>query len=133
MSAWTTRPGDPWQLDAGPPDASGLVTASTLLAAFAPSGALEPGADPERLVAVGLLDQWTEVVPAVDHTTTVAFHHDAPGARAPQAVLVAVPPTSTPISTARPLSPSWARRGPRPAPGRQCRPTSTPSRPWSRS
>lgn len=92
LSAWTTRPGDPWQIDAGPPDESGLVAATTMLAAFAHAGALEPGADPARWVAVGLLDQWTEVVPAVDHTTTVAFHHDAPGARAPQAVLVAVPP-----------------------------------------
>ena len=92
LSVWTTRPGDPWQLDAGPPDESGLIAATTLLAAFGPPEALDPGADPTRLVAVGLLDQWTEVVPAVDHGTTIVFHHDAPGARAPQAVLVAVPP-----------------------------------------
>jgi hypothetical protein len=39
-----------------------------------------------------LVDEWAEVVPAAEATTAVSFHYDAPGARAPQAVLLAVPP-----------------------------------------
>jgi hypothetical protein len=38
-----------------------------------------------------VIDQWSDVVPEVDETTGVAFHYDAPGARAPQALLIAVP------------------------------------------
>jgi hypothetical protein len=43
-------------------------------------------------VAVGALDNWGETVPEPRHTTQAAFHFNAPGARAPQAVLLAVPP-----------------------------------------
>lgn len=39
-----------------------------------------------------LLDEWTEVVPYAEQPTGVAFHFDSPGAEAPQAILVAVPP-----------------------------------------
>ena len=38
-----------------------------------------------------VLDQWADVVPNDHETTGVSFHFDAPGARAPQAILVAVP------------------------------------------
>jgi hypothetical protein len=37
-------------------------------------------------------DDWSETVPLHTVTAAVAFHYDAPGARAPQAVLLAVPP-----------------------------------------
>jgi hypothetical protein len=40
-----------------------------------------------------VLDEWVELVPAPFERTAVAFHHDAPGAEAPQAILV-VPPSS---------------------------------------
>src|SRR5690606_915082 len=50
-----------------------------------------------RLVVVGtpgevalrglLLDAWTEAIPRPDTTTGIAFHYDAPGARAPNAIL----------------------------------------------
>jgi hypothetical protein len=41
--------------------------------------------------AFGLLvDMWTETVPADSRQLRVTFHYDAPGARAPQAVLLAV-------------------------------------------
>ncbi|MEW2476018.1 hypothetical protein AB0875_19700 [Micromonospora gifhornensis] len=46
-----------------------------------------------------LLDEWGEVVPARRETTAVAYHYDAPGAQAPQAVLLAVSP--------RPPGSSW--------------------------
>jgi hypothetical protein len=36
-------------------------------------------------------DGWHETVPSAEETTGVAFHYDAPGARPPQAILLAVP------------------------------------------
>jgi hypothetical protein len=39
-----------------------------------------------------LVDDWMETIPAAVETTGVAFHYDAPASRAPQAVLLAVPP-----------------------------------------
>lgn len=43
-----------------------------------------------------LVDGWTETLPAAKETTAVTFHYDAPGARAPQAVLLAVHPSTRP-------------------------------------
>jgi hypothetical protein len=39
-----------------------------------------------------LIDEVAEVVPNATETTAVTFHYDAPGAQAPQAILLAVPP-----------------------------------------
>jgi len=39
-----------------------------------------------------VLDDWAETVPGTRHATHAAFGFDAPRARAPQAVLLAVPP-----------------------------------------
>jgi len=39
-----------------------------------------------------VLDDWVEVAPAAGATTGLTFHFDAPGSRAPQAVLLAVSP-----------------------------------------
>jgi hypothetical protein len=39
-----------------------------------------------------VLDDWTELIPNREESTAVAFHYDDPGAEAPQAVLVTVPP-----------------------------------------
>ena len=39
-----------------------------------------------------VIDQWIEMIPMKSVQTGVAFHYDDPGAEAPQAVLVAVPP-----------------------------------------
>jgi hypothetical protein len=41
------------------------------------------------------VDGWTETIPGREETTGLAFHHDAPGARAPQTILLAVPPAVT--------------------------------------
>lgn len=38
-----------------------------------------------------LVDEWVEVVPSAMETTAITFQHDAPDARAPQSMLVAVP------------------------------------------
>ncbi|EMF01515.1 hypothetical protein J7W19_00655 [Streptomyces mobaraensis NBRC 13819 = DSM 40847] len=52
---------------------------------------------PDRPLATGtaavlVVDAWSELIPAQRHTAGATFHFDAPGARAPQAVLLAVPP-----------------------------------------
>jgi hypothetical protein len=39
-----------------------------------------------------LIDEWTEVVPAVDETTGVVFHYDRPNTEPPQAMLLALSP-----------------------------------------
>jgi hypothetical protein len=39
-----------------------------------------------------LIDEWVEVIPNKNETTAITFQYDAPGARAPQAILLAVPP-----------------------------------------
>jgi hypothetical protein len=38
-----------------------------------------------------LLDEWSEVIPGVDVTTGIAFHHDRPNHEAPQAMLLVTP------------------------------------------
>jgi hypothetical protein len=39
-----------------------------------------------------VVDQWSDVIPSATETTAVGFHFNAPGARPPQAILLAVPP-----------------------------------------
>ena len=43
-----------------------------------------------------LIDEWVEAVPNAGEVTGVAFHFDEPGTRAPQAILLAVPPDARP-------------------------------------
>ncbi|HKE79268.1 MAG TPA: hypothetical protein VKB54_08175 [Solirubrobacteraceae bacterium] len=50
------------------------------------------GAPAGSKLAGFVVDEWADVVPARDTTAAVAFQFDEPGARAPQAVLLAVPP-----------------------------------------
>jgi hypothetical protein len=45
-----------------------------------------------------LVDAWTETIPTGQETTAVTFHYDAPGAAAPQAVVLAVHPDRAPGS-----------------------------------
>jgi hypothetical protein len=47
---------------------------------------------PAQPLAGLMLDEWTETVPEAEVTTGLAFNYDAPGARPPQAVLLAVAP-----------------------------------------
>ncbi|ALL71388.1 hypothetical protein K788_0001813 (plasmid) [Paraburkholderia caribensis MBA4] len=51
--------------------------------------------------AVGLIDGWAEAIPRTRQTTTAAFGFNAPAARAPQAILLAVPPDLNPETGAR--------------------------------
>ena len=55
------------------------------------TSALGAGFDPTAAICGLLVDEWTEVIPAQQQTTGVAFHHDRPNAEPPQAWLLALP------------------------------------------
>lgn len=113
LDAWSNAPGDPWRTQAVTSlrqqrDAQGgqgqrsdvprLVVAYTEGDVWPTAGAREP-------LAVSLVDSWTEIVPRAAQTTTAAFGFNAPAARPPQAILLAVPPVldsafGAPLSTA---------------------------------
>jgi hypothetical protein len=79
-------PGDRW-LALGLPEDRTLPRGALSVVACAPDGF-----DPAEQLAGLVVDQWTETLPATSQTTGLTFHYDAPGARAPQCVLLAVPP-----------------------------------------
>jgi hypothetical protein len=97
LSAWTNSAGDPWQTGlvarnvSDRQGAGGItsVKADRLVAAYGPSNAWQ-GVD----VAAALVDQFSEAVPMAERNTYAAFGFNAPAARAPQAILLAVPPRS---------------------------------------
>jgi hypothetical protein len=76
------RPGSAWvglPFDSPPPTTTSWVVHAEARPAFdAPMAAI-------------VVDQWGEAVPSTTETTGVSFHFDAPGARAPQTVLIATP------------------------------------------
>jgi hypothetical protein len=84
LRPWSNRPTDPWQQQVT--DTRRLIVAYA--AATLPLGSLAP----TDQVAVAGVDRFTEVVPGEQQTTGAAFGFDAPAARAPQAILLAVPP-----------------------------------------
>lgn len=94
LQPWATRTDDPWQADRSDPRA--------LVVVYAPP-ALDLGADVRT--AVASLDRFSEVIPAAEQFTGAAFGFDSPAARAPQAILLAVPPDVT-----RPLDPATLAR-----------------------
>jgi hypothetical protein len=85
--------GDRWLAlrfgDGGPAQAELAIVAAT-------DGAV----DFDRPIAGLFCDGWAETIPAREETTGIAFHHDAPGARPPQTVLLAVPPQA--------VNPAWS-------------------------
>lgn len=84
------HPGKPWAgLPFGPDGPPPPGTATLVL--HAPDGF-----DPQAGGAGVMVDTWTESVPVAEETTAVTFHYDAPGARAPQAMLLAVHPALDP-------------------------------------
>ncbi len=91
LSVWASS-SDPWQaIEVGQMhEASRGVFGTAIppfIAAIGPAGAL--GAS---MVAVGVVDSYTEVVPLRHRDTHAAFGFNAPLARAPQAILLAVSP-----------------------------------------
>lgn len=52
-----------------------------------------PGSFDPSVAQAGLVaDEWNEVIPNPVETTGISLHYDAPGTRAPQTILLAVPP-----------------------------------------
>jgi hypothetical protein len=94
LTSWTNRPQDPWQ--------ENITDLRRLITAHAPADLdLAAGGPADRTFAVGRLDRFAEAIPGAEQTTTGAFGFDAPGARAPQAILLAVPPDlSKPLDAA---------------------------------
>lgn len=97
LRAWTNRPGDPWQTVPPPLSDIEVVRATRLTAVFGPPNVLppQPAANTTGTVAVAVIDRFGETVPDPEHISSVAFSHDLPPARAPQAVVLAVPPVVT--------------------------------------
>ncbi|MEZ5256772.1 MAG: hypothetical protein R2705_07745 [Ilumatobacteraceae bacterium] len=77
-------PGQRWL--ALPDAVGGPADAQLTIVVHAPGGF-----DPGGAIAALVIDEWNERIPAAKETTGVTFHFDAPGARAPQTVLLAVP------------------------------------------
>ncbi|SDT09591.1 hypothetical protein SAMN04488570_3514 [Nocardioides scoriae] len=95
LDAWSSAPGDPFLTATV---AANLATRSSasvtdlevdrrFVAAYG-----TPGAWAGERVAVGLVDSFSEAVPMPQRSTSAAFGFNAPAARAPQAILLAVPP-----------------------------------------
>lgn len=90
---WAARP-EAWVLPPPGPDGKApsirdLVPQMAVVAAGADALA---GLEAVTPLAGLQIDEWQEVIPDHMQTTGVAFHYDAPGARPPQSVLIAVPP-----------------------------------------
>lgn len=85
---WAARP-EAWA-DQKPKD--DLRTRVPQLAVVAAGADALAGLAADTLLAGLTVDEWQEVIPDAVQTTGVSFHYDAPGARPPQAVLLAVPP-----------------------------------------
>lgn len=92
LTAWSSS-ADPWLTAEVDAVAQARRTASieslsppSLTVAYGPAGALQT-----QRVAVGVIDAYGEAIPMRERDTSVAFGFNAPAARAPQAILLAVP------------------------------------------
>jgi hypothetical protein len=87
--AWPNAPGD----DITATDVLSGSRARPVLAVAVHAPAGLPAALAADTALAGLVcDDWAETVPAHTSTAAIAFHYDAPGARPPQSILLAVPP-----------------------------------------
>lgn len=77
------RPGTPYRdIQRAAPDLAIAVHAPGGLAALAE----------DRMFAGMVCDEWPEFIPDPFQTAAISFHYDAPGARPPQTILLALPP-----------------------------------------
>ncbi len=93
LEAWQLNSTRAWPATIGEPggSAKAWVSVGPVFVCFGPEPALHADGD----VAVCVLDVWTDAVPQRSHTTAAAFGFNGPRSRAPQSVLLAVPPDST--------------------------------------
>ncbi|MFF0945488.1 hypothetical protein ACFYE2_14855 [Kocuria sp. CPCC 205300] len=84
LTLWSNKNGDPWQRNATDGRRMTVVCADQRLdlANLPDNGE----------VAAAVIDRFAEVIPAPEQTTGAVFGFDAPAARAPQAILLAVAP-----------------------------------------
>ena len=66
------------------------VAPDLTVAFYAPAGLAALAAD--QMIAGLVCDEWPEFVPSPYQTAAIGFHYDAPGARPPQSILLALPP-----------------------------------------
>jgi hypothetical protein len=95
FTAWSSAPGDPWHTTAlavrreqRRQPGAGRTPMPRFVAAYS---AAAPGWQTGRRVAAALVDAWSDTAPDPDQITTAVFGFNGPAARAPQAVLLAVP------------------------------------------
>ena len=96
FESWSNSPADHWQTAAladlrerrTHPETDPHIPLPRFVAAYATTDLSDEDAE----VAIGLIDSWTEAAPRPVQTTTAAFGFNAPSSRAPQAILIAVPP-----------------------------------------
>jgi hypothetical protein len=77
---------------AGLPSDDASAHANRLSLVLAGGSALATRGPAAAVLAGLLVDEWVESIPKSRETTAVSFHFEAPGAQAPQAILLAVPP-----------------------------------------
>ena len=93
LQSWSSAPGDPWQQAQVQANLAGRaaslmdLTMPRFVAAYGPAGVWA-----SEDIAAGLIDAFSEAIPLPQRQTTTAFGFNAPAARAPQAILLAVPP-----------------------------------------
>jgi hypothetical protein len=87
LVGWTNRRADPWQTDA--------ADGRRLVVVYAPAGLNLREAPMDRRLSLAAVDRFSEVVPSGQQLVGAAFGFDAPAARAQQAILLAVPPSTT--------------------------------------
>jgi hypothetical protein len=90
LDVWSNAPADHWfenELATYGLSRPQSMKVPRFVSAFGPPNVWQAAA-----VAVGVIDAWNEIVPSTEQMTTLAFGFNAPGSRAPQALLLAVPP-----------------------------------------
>jgi hypothetical protein len=73
-----------------PPAPDQVLRGTVAVVAHTPDGGLDDLVGDTTLAGLAI-DEWTESIPATADTTGLGFHFDAPGARPPQSILLAVP------------------------------------------
>ncbi len=86
------KAGDPW-LAMRFPEAFALDSDKLLYSAVFDAGAEIDTAQPDTKYSGLLLDEWVEVIPGSTANSGLAFHFDRPNSEAPQAILLATPPS----------------------------------------
>ncbi|RPI91914.1 MAG: hypothetical protein EHM39_14110 [Chloroflexi bacterium] len=98
LQGWCNRT-DPWTFAGNEIDAN-VKQPMNVVVCYAPADTLHEEEITGETLAAAVLDSWSEMIPAKQHVVETAFGFNAPSSRAPQAILLAVPPDETrPLDT----------------------------------